>query len=188
MAAKHVRNGQTLYRFKPITGGQSEIESDENMRAHKYNAQQTGRIVGRRPADARKTPNTILNVSVADMASHLKNDFAGEEAKSGDLKNTRNYKFASAVAHDTIMAFGGVERNGTAEIQVNTVGSDLRFDHLEKTNPETKLNPNELGKDHWLVKKASFTPANWAEIKQARDTGIGEGQAAANAATAAANA
>jgi len=181
LAAKHVYNNQGIFKFKDRR--KEDIQSDENMEIHKHNAEQAGRIAGRRASDSRNTPNTVLNVTVADLATHLKTDHQNTDFNNHDRLDTRNYKFASAIAHNTIMAFGGVQ-NGTAEIEVHGSNNNARFDHLQKTTPATQLNPNSLGKQDggWLVTKNLFTDDHWSELLAARDAGFTDGEGAATTA------
>lgn len=188
LAAKHIYNTNFVNKPKVLKVGSKE--SKENMAINEFNARQVGRIGGKRkPEGTQKNTNTVFNVTVANLNDHIKQDHNQDELSGKYVIDTRSYKFASAVAGDKVMAFGGIQQ-GTGEIHTNSNNdsANTRYDHLQSTNPATPLDANLLGAQAggWIVKKAEFTDKNWEILTTSRDQGFGEGNAEAGTASAAA--
>ena len=189
LAAKHIYNEDFV--SKPKTAEDGDSQSKNNMKIHKFNARQVGRIGGKRKSEgSEKGTNTVFNVTVSNLENHLKTDFTNNELSTINYKvDTRNYKFATGVAGDKLMAFGGIQ-NGTGELHTNNKNDNIytRFDHLQSTNPLTPLNQAALGGQAggWLVKQGDFTETNWKKLTDSRDKGFDEGKSAADRAALAA--
>lgn len=158
--------------------GINEMKPNDTLDNKKHNATQIGKIVGRRPSDARKTPNTIFAINSTGLQDDLKSQYDNEDAITQKNYATQKYSTVTAMAHDKVMAFGGV-----LEKAANIWFCGKNFNHLESTNPKTKLNPDELSKETengFILKKIEENAEDWEQIKQAYNNGAKTGEEVAS--------
>lgn len=163
LASKHLYETQYINKMKP----------NDTLDNKKHNAKQIGKIVGRRPSDGRKTPNTILNINSAKLRDDLKSLYDDKEVECQKNYLTKQYDTATAMAHDTVMAFGGVYKK-----KANIWILNNKFDHLDSTAPSSPMNPKELAKEtqYGFMLTMKENQYEWNKIQNAYKEGVTEGE------------